>query len=158
MGFHVGDKVIHWVHGLGEIIYIDEKIICDRPTSCYVLRTPDLMIWIPINDMEQQSLRMPALPEDFERLYAILTSPGEELLADRTLRKEQLLAKMKDGKLESLCRVVRDLTDFKNRYKLNDQEKSILERATSSLLTEWSYSLGMSMSQAHQEMTTLLSQ
>ena len=56
----------------------------------------------------------------------------------------------------SICRVVRDLTQFKRSKKLNDQENSILERATNSLLTEWSLSLGMSENQAQLAMTKLL--
>ena len=156
MSFHVGDKVIHWTYGLGEIVHIEEKPILGHATNCYVFRTPDLMIWIPINDLQQRSLRLPTPPEEFVKLYDILTSPGEKLLEDRALRKDQLLAQLKDGQLASICRVVRDLTHFKRNYKLNDQEKSILERAMNSLLTEWTYSLGMPLSQAHQAMTNLL--
>jgi CarD family transcriptional regulator len=156
MVFHTGDKVIHWTYGLGEVVNIDEKIIGGHPTNCYVVRTSDLMIWIPINDQQLNSLRVPTPPEDFNRLFAILTGPSEKLLEDRLQRKDQLMARMKDGQLSSICRVVRDLTHFKRNTKLNDQEKSILERAMNSLLTEWTYSLGMPLSQAHQAMTSLL--
>ena len=156
MVFHTGDKVIHWTYGLGEVVNIDEKIIGGHPTSCYVVRTSDLMIWIPINDQQLNSLRVPTPPEDFNRLFAILTAPSEKLLEDRLQRKDQLMAQMKDGQLSSICRVVRDLTHFKRNTKLNDQEKSILERAMNSLLAEWTYSLGMPLSQAHQAMTSLL--
>ena len=156
MGFHVGDKVIHCTHGLGEIVQIEQKNIRDQPTNCYVVRIQDMLIWIPIDDPRQQSLRLPAQPEEFVGLSAILTSPGEQLQEDRLLRKDQLLTQMRDGQLASICRVVRDLTQYKRSKKLNDQESSILERATNSLLTEWSLSLGMSENQAHLAMTKLL--
>ncbi len=156
MGFQIGDKVIHWSYGLGEIVHIEEKIIRDRPTNCYVVRTSDLTIWIPINDLQQQSLRVPTPPDEFVTLFAILTGPSEKLLEDRVLRKDQLMAQMKDGQLASICRVVRDLTHFKQSTKLNEQEKSILERAMKSLLTEWTYSLGLPLSQAQQDMANLL--
>jgi hypothetical protein len=39
---------------------------------------------------------------------------------------------------------------------LNDQEKSILERAINTLLAEWSLSLGMPVNQAHQAMESML--
>ena len=156
MGFQIGDKVIHCTFGLGEIVHIEEKIIQGLPTNCYVVRTTELTVWIPINDLQQHSLRVPTPPEEFERLSVILTNPSETLLEDRELRKNQLMAQMKDGQLASICRVVRDLTHFKHSKKLNDQEKSILERAINSLLTEWTYSLGMPLSQAHQAMTNLL--
>jgi RNA polymerase-interacting CarD/CdnL/TRCF family regulator len=156
MGFHVGDKVIHCTHGLGEIVQIEQKNIRDQLTNCYVVRIQDMLIWIPIDDPRQQSLRLPAQPEEFVGLSAILTSPGEQLQEDRLLRKDQLLTQMRDGQLESICRVVRDLTQYKRSKKLNDQESSILERATNSLLTEWSLSLGMSENQAQLAMTKLL--
>ena len=156
MGFHIGDKVIHCTHGLGEIVQIEQKTIRDHPASCYVVRIHEMMIWIPIDDLQQHSLRLPAQPDEFVGLFAILTGPGEKLQEDRLLRKDQLMAQMRDGQLASICRVVRDLTQFKRIKPLNDQEKSILERATNSLLTEWTYSLGLPLDQAQQAMTNLL--
>jgi RNA polymerase-interacting CarD/CdnL/TRCF family regulator len=156
MDFQIGDKVIHSTYGLGEIVHIEEKIIHDLPTNCYVLRTNDLTIWIPINDLHQNSLRTPTLPDEFKRLFSILTSPGEALPEDRVIRKDQLLEQMKNGQLTSICYVVRDLTHLKRVKKLNDMEKSILERAVNSLLTEWIFSLGVTQYQAQQAMTNML--
>lgn len=156
MSFQIGDTVIHWSYGLGEIVRIEEKIIQDRLTKCYVLRTSDLTIWIPINDHPQQTLRTPTSPDEFTSLFEILSSPSEKLLEDRVQRKDQLMSQMKDGQLASICRVVRDLTHFKHSSKLNDQEKSILERAMNSLLTEWTYSMGLPLNQAQQQMTSML--
>ena len=157
MDFHIGDKVIHSTYGLGEIIRIEEKQVHDSPTNCYVFHTNELTIWIPINDLHQHSLRTPTLPDEFKGLFSILTSPGEALPEDRVIRKDQLIESMKNGQLASICHVVRDLTHWKRNKKLNDQEKSILERATSSLLTEWIYSLGVDKYQAQQAMTQMLS-
>ena len=151
MIYHVGDKVIHVAHGLGEVVHIEEKTIHGRSTNCYVVRTQDLTVWIPIDDLQQNSLRMPATPDEFERLFVILNSPSETLPEDRVLRKDQLSALLRDGQLASICRVVRDLTHFMRTSKLNDQEKSILERATKSLITECTYSLGLSTIQAQRE-------
>lgn len=158
MNFQVGDKVIHRTYGLGEIVEIEKKVIRDHPTDCYVVLTSNLMIWVPIDDPSQNSLRTPAMPDEFTGYFAILTAPGEELLEDRLLRRDQLMNQLKDGQLGSICRVVRDLTHFKRRKKLNDQEKAILERAQNSLLAEWTYSLGVTPDQAQQAMTQLLDQ
>jgi RNA polymerase-interacting CarD/CdnL/TRCF family regulator len=156
MAYQIGDKVIHWTYGLGEIKLIEEKIIHGRLTNCYVVQISDLTIWVPIDDLKQNSLRLPTPPNDFERLFTILTSPGEKLLEDRMLRKTQLIERMKDGQLASICQVVRDLTHFQRVAKLNDQERSILERAIQSLLAEWTYSLGTPFNQAHQAMVSML--
>jgi RNA polymerase-interacting CarD/CdnL/TRCF family regulator len=156
MSFKIGDKVIHWTYGLGEITQIEEKPIHGQTMNCYVFQTSDMTIWIPIHEQQQQSLRHPTTPDEFTRLYAILTSPGESLQEDRILRKNELLTQLRDGQLASICRVVRDLTQYKRNSKLNDQERSILERAERSLLTEWTYSLGLPMSQAQEAMISLL--
>ena len=156
MGFKIGDKVIHWTYGLGEIVRIEEKPINDNLTNCYVFQTSDMTIWIPIDEVQQHSLRQPTKPDEFVRLYDILGSPGEKLDEDRVMRKNQLMTQLKDGQLASICKVVRDLTYYKRSSKLNDQERYLLERAEKSLLTEWTYSLGWPMSQAHQAMTSML--
>jgi RNA polymerase-interacting CarD/CdnL/TRCF family regulator len=86
----------------------------------------------------------------------ILSSPTEDLLEDRVERKKQLSDQLKDGQLSSICRVVRDLKSYQHKSKLNDQERSILERAVNSLLTEWTFSLGTTQIQAHQAMESML--
>lgn len=156
MGFRIGDKVIHCTFGLGEIVEIEEKIINNQPTNCYVVHIPDMMIWIPVDNPEQNGLRLPTSAEEFIKVIPILASQNEILQDDRVLRKLQLMEQLKDGQLTSICRVVRDLTYFRRSSKLNDQEKSILERAIKSLLAEWNLSLGTPLDQAHQTMESML--
>jgi len=155
MNYEIGDKVIHCTYGLGEIIKLEEKNINDRPTDCYVVRINDMTIWIPTDD-EQNSLRLPSTSEEFVKVLPILSSPNETLQEDRVLRKQHLLEQLRDGELTSICRLIRDLTHFKRDKKLNDQEKSILERAIKTLTAEWSLSLGIPQSEAHQTMESML--
>jgi RNA polymerase-interacting CarD/CdnL/TRCF family regulator len=156
MVFNIGNKVVHWAYGLGEIVGIEEKTINKLPVNCYVVHLTDMSIWIPVEDAPQHSLRTPTPASEFENLFTILKSPGEKLDGDRILRKNQLMDLLKDGQLSSICRVVRDLTFLKRSYKLNDQEKSILERASKSLLSEWSYVLGISFHETQEAMTNLM--
>ncbi len=156
MSFEIGEKVIHLSYGLGEIVGIEERNVQGAPTRCYVVRTDDLTIWIPVDDIQQRSLRRPTPPEKFKELFAILSSQPEPLPEDRLARKELLQSMLKDGQLESICRLVRDLNNFKHVSKLNEQEKSILERALKSLLTEWIYASGISRSAAEKSMSDLL--
>lgn len=156
MVFNIGEKVIHWTYGLGEIIRIEEKTIHGHLTNCYVLQTASLMIWVPIDEQNQVSLRVPTAPDNFDDLFAILRSPGEPLPEDRVERKDYLFGRLKDGRLASICEVIRDLHHYKRASKLNDQEKSILEQSVNSLLTEWTYSTGIPRAQAERTMNRLL--
>lgn len=156
MSFNIGNKVIHCTFGLGEITQIEEKPINGHLTNCYVVHITDMTVWVPVDGPEQNSLRLPTPTEEFLKTLPILSSPNENLVEDRILRKAQLMDQLKDGQLASICRVVRDLSHYQRSSKLNDQEKSILERAVKSLLTEWTFSVGTPFSQAHQTMETML--
>ncbi len=156
MSFDIGDKVIHSNFGLGEIARIEEKVINGNLTNCYVILLTDMTIWVPVDEVGQSSLRVPTPPDEFIKTLPILSSMNEILLDDRILRKKQLTDQLKDGQLASICRVVRDLSHYQRRSKLNDQERSILARAVKSLLTEWTFSLGTTQLQASQTMERML--
>jgi RNA polymerase-interacting CarD/CdnL/TRCF family regulator len=156
MAFHVGDQVIHWVYGLGEIIQLDEKKLFGHNDKYYVVQIDDITLWVPINESSERCLRFLTPARDFQKLFKILASPGEPLSPDRFERKTQLTERLKDGTLESICRVVRDLAFHKRTKKINESDKSILTRTRSFLLTEWSIVLSVPVHQAESELRNLL--
>jgi len=157
MVFHIGDTVIHKRYGLGEVIELDEKELSGHPTRCYVVRIRDLTMWVPAEESERSSLRPPTPRGEFERLFAILRSPGEQLSNDRFERKTQLHEYMKDGQLEGICRAIRDLNSLGSMRKLNVDDRTVLERAESFLVNEWMHSFSVSQVQAQRELNQLLS-
>jgi CarD family transcriptional regulator len=156
LDYHVGDKVIHAHHGLGEIVQMDEKFIHDRQMLCYVVNIRGMTIWVMADEAGKSGLRLPTPGRDFEKLFAVLSSPGEPLPADRFERKTHLFDRMKDGKLASICAVIRDLAHHQQGKKFNDYDKSTLERAKELLLAEWMYSLSVSLVQANSKLMQLL--
>lgn len=156
MIFRIGDVAFHTTYGLGKIIRIEEKIIHGRVSNCYVFCTSLLTIWIPIDQDHQTSLRGPTLPSEFKKLFLILSGSGDSLPENRLMRRDLLFTRLRDGQLASVCKVVRDLTHFKRSSKLSVQEKSILEQATNTLLSEWTYALEIPFADARQTMETLL--
>jgi RNA polymerase-interacting CarD/CdnL/TRCF family regulator len=156
MNYQVGDQVMHWNYGLGEIIQMDEKVLSGQKTRCYVVKIRDLTLWVPIGETGKCSLRPPTPRSEFEAFFKILRSPGEPLPQDRYERKNQLQETLKDGKLEGVCRVVRDLYSYSRTKKLNDYDKAILTRAQDYLFSEWRQSLSISLAQAELELGRML--
>lgn len=154
--FQVGDQVIHWMFGLGEIIQIDEKVLSGHMDIYYVVQTQELTLWVPLNKTGSHSLRAPTPALDFQKLIRILAKPGEPLSPDRFMRKTQLTELLKDRSLESICRVVRDLVDFKRTKKINENDNSILTHARNLLVNEWSVVLSVPVQQAERELKDLL--
>jgi RNA polymerase-interacting CarD/CdnL/TRCF family regulator len=156
MNFQVGDRVVHWTYGPGEVIQLDEKALSGQIETYYVVQIRDMTLYVPINDDGQTSLRLPTPSAEFESLFTILKSPEEPLSGDRWERKNQLIEQMRDGRLESICKVIRDLVAFRKLKKLNDYDAAILERAQNFLLNEWQVSLGIPRTQAEHELHRLL--
>ena len=154
--FHVGETVVHWNYGLGEVIKMDVQFIHDREMLCYVVKIHELTIWVAADDPNISSLRKPTPENQFTDLFAILKSDSEPLPQDRFDRKAYLTERMKDGRLASICRVIRDLISFGHEKKLNDNDKTTLERAERMLVNEWEFSLSVPRTQAHAEMMSLL--
>ena len=154
--FHVGDHVIHWSYGLGEIIKLDEKVLSGHAGKYYVLQINNLTLWVPLAEASERCLRFPTPARDFPELFRILSTPGEPLSTDRYTRKTQLTELLGDRTIESICRVVRDLVDYKRLKKINENDKSTLEHAREFLLNEWSLALSIPLQQAEGELTKLL--
>lgn len=157
LDYQVGDKVIHWYYGLGEIVQLDEKFIHERQMLCYVVEVQDLSIWVTADEPDKSSIRPPTPKSEFDDLFTILRSPGNPLPEDRYERKTHLTDRLKDGDLASICSVIRDLAFHRQEKKMNENDKSTFERAQSFLLSEWVYSLSVSFEQAYDELMQLLS-
>ncbi len=115
MEYNVGDPVMHWTYGLGNVIGIEERDITGQRTLYYAVKIKDLTVWVPADGQVDNRLRPPTSAEEFESLFTILTGPGEQLPDDRQERKLQLVEWLKDGRAKSLCRVIRDLSNVPTR-------------------------------------------
>ena len=154
--FKVGNIVVHWEYGLGEIIQLDEKVLSGRSGKYYVVQIRDLTLWVPREETSEHCLRFLTPARDFQKLFGILASPGEPLSPDRFMRKTQLSELLKDRTIESICRVIRDLVYYKRTKNINENDKSTLNHARNFLLNEWSVALSVPVQQAEDELMNLL--
>ena len=156
MKFQVGDTVMHWNHGLGQIMGLEKREVMGESQLYYVVQIRDFNVWVPADKMLADRMRSPTPAAAFKKLLTILTGPAEILPDDRHERKSQLRARMADGSAAAMCHVIRDLSARQDGKSLNDDDASTLKRASSMLLGEWEYSLKISPTQAEEELHRLL--
>ncbi len=157
MNIQTGDTVMHWTYGLGQVLRMEARILSNKNTVYYMIQVAEMTIWVPADSNLQYRLRAPTSKSEFKQLFAILSGPGEPLPDDRYERKTHLLAQLKDGRAESLCRVIRDITTHQHRARsLNETDMAILRRSQKILVGEWSYALGILPAQAERELNDLL--
>lgn len=156
MEFRNGDPVMHWTYGFGHIVQLEERTVSGQRTLYYAVQVRDLTIWVPADGKLESRLRSPTPEAGFEQLFALLTSPGEPLPDDRQERKLLLQEQLRDGRAESLCRVIRDLSAFRHTKSLNDNDQALLRRSRDALLSEWAFALSISPAQADLDLERLL--
>ncbi len=156
MGFHEGDTVMHWIYGLGTVIKLEERNLSGENALYYAVQIADMTVWVPADSNLENRLRTPTLGAKFMHLLAILSGPSETLPPDRQERKLLLLEWLKNGRAESLCRVIRSLSTYRNGRPLNESDQALLKRSQNALLGEWGFALSVTPLQAEIELNRLL--
>jgi CarD family transcriptional regulator, regulator of rRNA transcription len=156
MSFQVGDTVVHWSFGLGQIIGLEERAVAGEKQLYYEVRIQNFSVWVPADSRLASRLRSPASARAFKKLFAILGGPAGIMSGDRRERKLQLHTKMAGGGAKAICQVIRDLTTLEQEKSLNYDEKSILKQACTLLLAEWGYALKMPAAQAQADLYQML--
>jgi CarD family transcriptional regulator len=156
MNYAIGDTVVHWTHGLGTVVAIDQMNLAGITQQYYVVKVDLLKLWVPVEDANAGSIRFPTESIHFRMLFDILRMPGARLPEQYYRRKIELRERMQKRTLEGLCHVIRDLTDRSHHYRLNENDSAVLFRAEEHLLDEWVLSLGAERSHALRELEVLL--
>lgn len=156
MNFQLGDPVMHWTFGLGQVVGLEERDISGKKMVYYAVKVHDLTVWVPADDKLASRLRSPTSAAGFKHLFAILAGTKEQLPTDRMQRKNRLLDQLSDGQAESLCQVVRDLSAFRQGKPFNESDQYLLKRVQNVLLGEWGFSFSISTFQAETELSRLL--
>lgn len=152
----IGDPVMHWTYGFGTIVKLEERVLSGKKTLYYAVKSRDLTVWVPADDNLDNRLRPPTTPNGFMKLFEILSGCGEPLSDDRHQRKTYLVEQLKDGRAESLCRVIRDLFAYQKHKSLNENDQHLLKRVQNVLLGEWEYSLSVPSTQAASDLHRIL--
>ncbi len=156
MDFNTGDRVMHTTHGLGRVLGIEERTLNDNTAVYYMIQVADLTIWVPADENLKNRLRLPTSEVGLRKSLSILSSPAEKLPDDRRQRNLQLQEMLKDGRFESLCKVIRDLTAYRKTHAWNDYDSALMKRSISKLVGEWSVSLSVAPIDAERELHQLL--
>jgi RNA polymerase-interacting CarD/CdnL/TRCF family regulator len=156
MNFQTGDTVMHSTYGLGQVQAIEERTVDNVTTLYYMVQTANLTLWVPADENMKNRLHYPTGESKFRKTLTILSSPAEPLPDDRRRRNIQLLDLLNDGGVESLCKVIRDLTAFRHSHSWNDYDGALMKRAIKTLVGEWSVSLSVSLHEAEMELHRLL--
>lgn len=157
MQFIAGDVVVHPVYGMGDITAIEEKQFSGiKARLYYQIAFPRSNIWVPIETQAAIGLRRVTAKKDLAAYRDVIKS-RPVLFDDSTSRQQVELAdRLKEGSFQTMCEVVRDLTAQGWQKPLSVTIKAILRKTQLRLCKEWALAAGISVTEASNEVNTLL--
>lgn len=160
MQFKIGDTVVHSAYGVGQIVNIEAKQFTAKVVESlyYELATPKCTVWVPVDAIASEGLRILTAQADLAHYAKVLTATPVPLTKDHRKRHLELTAGLKQGSFQVVCEVVRDLTACSWIKPLNWMDTASLRRARETLYQEWAASAGVATPEAMRVIEALLSE
>lgn len=135
--FKIGDKVVHPLHGAGEIESIEEKAFLNEKQSYYIIKMPgEVKVMVPTNRAEDIGVRNIIDQEGALKAIKVLEEESTEMSTNWNKRYRDNMEKMRTGNIYEVADIVRNLS-FKQRAKgLSTGEKKMLLNAKQILVSE----------------------
>ena len=139
--FNVGDLAVYPAHGVGRIEAIESRDISGQKQDFYIMKIleNDMIIMIPVNNVESVGLRDIIAKEEVSKVYEIMKKrniPADNQTWNRRYR--DYMEKIKTGSVYEVAEVLRDLYLLKTDKDLSFGERKMLDTAESLLLKELS--------------------
>lgn len=137
--FEIGDKAYYPVHGVAEVVGLEDRAIGGKKQSIYVLKVVDsgLKIMVPTDNAGAVGLREIMSEDEVGEIYSILRSKeggGDTQTWNR--RHREYMDKIKTGSAFEIAEVLRDLCLLREGKDLSFGERRMLETARGLLARE----------------------
>ena len=137
--FVVGDKAVYPVHGVAEVVALEQRDIGGNKTPVYILKIIEtgLKIMVPMTNAGTVGLRDLITSKQVKEVYSILKSrdvPRDTQTWNRRYR--EYMEKIKTGSVFEIAEVMRDLCVLRGSKDLSFGERKMLETARGLIIKE----------------------
>ena len=159
--FSVGDKAVYPVHGVAEVVALEQRDIGGNTTSVYILKIVDsgLKIMVPTMNAGSVGLRDLITSKQVKEVYAILKSrdiPRDTQTWNRRYR--EYMEKIKTGSVFEIAEVLRDLSVLRATKDLSFGERKMLETARGLMIKELALAKGVTEDKISTEIDAIFAQ
>ena len=154
--YKIGDKVVYPMHGAGEIVAVEEKVILGEYRKYFVLRLPvnDMKIMIPMDNMREIGIRDLIGKEKAGELKEMINNFPVEINANWNKRYRENMIKIKSGDIFEVAQVVKTLMKIEGGKGLSTGEKKMLTNAKQILISELIFVFDMEKEQIEEYLRT----
>ncbi len=159
--FAVGDKAVYPVHGVAEVVALEQRDIGGSTTSVYILKIIDtgMKIMVPTINAGTVGLRDLITSKEVKDVYSILKErdiPRDTQTWNRRYR--EYMEKIKTGSVFEIAEVVRDLSVLRVTKDLSFGERKMLDTARGLLTKELALAKGVGEDKIQAEIEAIFAQ
>ena len=59
VNYKIGDIIVHWSHGIGTVVALDQKLMAGVNQQYYVVEVERFKYWVPVEEGNEGSIRFP---------------------------------------------------------------------------------------------------
>lgn len=136
--FHVGDKIVHPMHGAGVVDAIIQKKVNGVTREYYILKLPvgDMVVMIPTATSDAIGVRPIVDAQQADRVIAAIPSMEVEVIANWNQRYRENLSRIKSGDLMEVALVIKGLFRRDIARGLSTGERKLYHSAKQILISE----------------------
>jgi CarD family transcriptional regulator len=159
--FAVGDKAVYPVHGVAEVVALENRDIGGNKTAVYILKILEtgLKIMVPTTNAGSVGLRDLITSKQVKEVYSILKSrdvPRDTQTWNRRYR--EYMEKIKTGSVFEIAEVMRDLCVLRGSKDLSFGERKMLETARGLIIRELALAKGVGEDKIAEEIDAIFAQ
>lgn len=158
--FHVGDKIVHPMHGAGII----DSIVSEKANGVireyYLLKLPvgGMLVMIPTKNSEEIGVRPVVGKEEATRVIAAMPGIEVDMTQNWNRRYRENMLRLKSGDLIEVAKVVKGLMLRDCDRGLSTGERKMLHSAKQILISEMVLSLSTSYEEVEERINIALAQ
>lgn len=136
--FHIGDKIVHPMHGAGIVENIVDQKVGNVSRSYYVLKMPlaGMMVMVPTQSSEEIGVRPVIDSQKADEVIRSLPNIEVDTTQNWNKRYRENMMRIKSGNLLEVARVVKSLMVRERERGLSTGERKMLHSAKQILISE----------------------
>lgn len=156
--FHVGDKIVHPMHGAGVIESISTQRVNGVTRDYYILKLPmgGMQVMIPTENCAEIGVRAIMDAQEADKVIDAIPDIEVEHDPNWNRRYRENMLRLKSGDLLQVARVIKGLTQREESRGLSTVERKMLHSAKRILISEIVLSGGSSYEEAEERIDLAL--
>jgi CarD family transcriptional regulator len=135
--FDVGDWIVHYYYGVGEVVDIVDKVLDGQQETYIKVETPDIEYWLPRDKSDAEHIKPVRSEQEFDQAIEIMSESPDLESGTQSRNKRLIYQRWLDGSLPARAALLRDLHGRDKIKGLSYDDKNTYEKAEKFFINEW---------------------